>query len=133
MTQTIDPADGDVLYGAGYTVAGTVTIADGLFKGQKIRLIFSQDVGGKRLAWTNVDWPNGIDPILNEAAGEKNIFDFTWNGSTWDGIYHSGSFTPPKLTTTQRDALTAVEGMMIYNTTDSKFQVYEGGSWVNIV
>jgi hypothetical protein len=32
-------------------------------------------------------------------------------------------------TTTQRDALTSVAGDMIYNTTDSKVQVYDGSDW----
>lgn len=35
----------------------------------------------------------------------------------------------PVLTTTQRDALTAVEGMLIFNTTTGTFQVYDGSSW----
>ena len=41
----------------------------------------------------------------------------------------TGSFIPPKLTSTQRDALTAVSGMMIYNTTTNKHQGYNGSSW----
>ena len=32
-------------------------------------------------------------------------------------------------TTTQRNALTSVAGDMIYNTTDSKVQFYNGSSW----
>ncbi len=36
------------------------------------------------------------------------------------------------LTTTQRNALTAANGDVIYNTTDSKIQAYAGGSWVNL-
>ena len=31
--------------------------------------------------------------------------------------------------TTQRNALTSVAGDMIYNTTDSKVQFYNGSSW----
>ena len=34
-------------------------------------------------------------------------------------------------TTTQRDALTSAAGDMIYNTTDSKVQYYDGSAWVN--
>ena len=37
------------------------------------------------------------------------------------------------MTTTQRNALTAANGMMIYNTSDNKFQGYEAGAWVNLV
>ena len=45
----------------------------------------------------------------------------------------SDSFTVPRLTTTQRDALTAVAGMVIYNSTTNKFQGYENGSWANLI
>ncbi len=37
------------------------------------------------------------------------------------------------VTTTQRDALTAVNGMVIYNSTLNKFQGYENGAWVNLI
>lgn len=37
-----------------------------------------------------------------------------------------------RLTTTERDALTAIDGMQIYNTTTSKLQVRAGGSWVDL-
>ena len=35
-------------------------------------------------------------------------------------------------TTTQRDALTSVAGDVIYNTTDSKVQVYTGSAWEDL-
>lgn len=35
----------------------------------------------------------------------------------------------PKVTTTQRNALVATNGMMVYDTTLNKFYSYEGGSW----
>src|SRR6056300_670258 len=34
--------------------------------------------------------------------------------------------------TTARDALTSVAGDMIYNTTDSKVQVYDGSAWGDV-
>lgn len=36
----------------------------------------------------------------------------------------------PRMTTTERDAMTPAEGWMIYNTTVSAMQVYNGGAWV---
>jgi len=38
-----------------------------------------------------------------------------------------------RMTEAQRDALTALDGMIIYNTTTNKFQGREGGNWVNLV
>jgi hypothetical protein len=43
----------------------------------------------------------------------------------------TGAFSPPVLTTTERNALTPTAGMMIYNSTDSKHQGYDGTSWNN--
>lgn len=37
-----------------------------------------------------------------------------------------------RLTSTQRDALTAIDGMLVYNTTSNKFQGYAGGVWVDL-
>ena len=50
-----------------------------------------------------------------------------------DTVKAAESFTLPSLTTTERNALTAVNGMLIYNSTDNKFQGYEGGSWANLI
>lgn len=37
-----------------------------------------------------------------------------------------------RMTTTERDALTAVNGMQIYNSTTDKFQGYASGAWVDL-
>ena len=42
-----------------------------------------------------------------------------------DGDVKIGSFT-----TTERNALTGANGMMLYNSTDNIFQIYENGAWV---
>jgi hypothetical protein len=42
----------------------------------------------------------------------------------------TGAFIVPRMTTAQRDALTAVNGMIIYNTTNNQFNFYENGAWV---
>ena len=43
-------------------------------------------------------------------------------------------FLPPRLTTTQRNAINTgdfTEGLSVYNTTDKKFQFYNGTSWID--
>lgn len=44
----------------------------------------------------------------------------------------TGALLIPRMTTTQRNALTAVNGMEIYNSTTDKFQKYENGAWTNL-
>lgn len=41
----------------------------------------------------------------------------------------TGAFSPPVMTTTQRDALTPTAGMMVYNSTTNKHQGYNGTIW----
>lgn len=41
----------------------------------------------------------------------------------------SGAFLPPRMTTAQRDGLTSVNGMIIYNSTTNQFNFYENGTW----
>ncbi|EQB62704.1 MAG: hypothetical protein RBG1_1C00001G0283 [candidate division Zixibacteria bacterium RBG-1] len=42
----------------------------------------------------------------------------------------TGALIVPRMTTAQRDALTAVNGMIIYNTTTNQFNFREAGAWV---
>ena len=42
----------------------------------------------------------------------------------------TGALLLSRMTTTQRDALTAVNGMVIYNSTTNAFNFYENGAWV---
>ena len=44
----------------------------------------------------------------------------------------TGTVKLPSLTTTQRDALTAAVGMLIYNSTTSKIQARAGSAWVDL-
>ena len=54
-----------------------------------------------------------------------------------DGVFSAPIMKPGSYTTIERDALTPAVGMMIYNTTDNKFQGYQNTSgttleWVNL-
>ena len=54
------------------------------------------------------------------------------SGATLEVDGTTGGILFPRLTTTERNALTPVNGLMIYNTTDNKFQGYAGGAWVDL-
>ena len=43
-----------------------------------------------------------------------------------------GALLLPSMTTAQRVALTAVNGMMVYDTTIGAVYAYESGAWVNL-
>jgi len=64
-----------------------------------------------------------------------DMTDVTMTASTgsFNMITTEGALIVPRLTTTQRDALTAVNGMILYNTTTNKFQGYENGAWTNLI
>ncbi len=46
-------------------------------------------------------------------------------------VTSEGAIIVPRQTTGQRDALTAVNGMVIYNTLNNQFNFYENGGWVS--
>jgi len=49
--------------------------------------------------------------------------------SSGNNIAMQDSLNLKSYTTTQRNALTSAAGDLIYNTTDSKVQFYNGSSW----
>ena len=53
----------------------------------------------------------------------------TISKSTGNNVAMQCSLNLKSYTTTQRDALTSAAGDMIYNTTDSKVQYYNGSAW----
>src|SRR3972149_3312593 len=44
-----------------------------------------------------------------------------------------GALLVPRMTTAQKTALTAVNGMILYDTDLGKFQGYEAGAWINLI
>jgi hypothetical protein len=67
---------------------------------------------------------SGMTGIGTTSPNAKAILDVT---STTKG------FLPPRMTTTQRDAITSVPaGLMVYNTTLNKLNVYNGTTWETV-
>ena len=54
------------------------------------------------------------------------------SGATLEVDGTTGGILFPRLTTTQRDALTPTNGLVIYNSTTDKLQVRAGGAWVDL-
>lgn len=82
---------------------------------------------------------NGEDSrgIINTNFDNLNTDKAELSGATYTGaILFSGTdhlgIKAINLTTAQRDALTPANGYIIYNTSDSEFQLYENGSWVTL-
>jgi hypothetical protein len=59
------------------------------------------------------------------------------SGSLYSGVAlevdsTTGAVLLPRMTTSQRNALSPVNGMMIYDTTQNAFRVYQNGAWKGI-
>lgn len=87
-------------------------------------------------------WPKGAkitlvaDVSYFQSAAFKNVANTFSALQTFSaGVTLSGTTATlklPELTTTQRDALTATEGMLIKNSTTGTIQSYTGGAWASV-
>jgi hypothetical protein len=82
-------------------------------------------------------WDHGTDAA--DAVGTKHVMSLNGGnvgiGTTnpagaLDVVSTTGAFIVPRMTTVQRDALTAVNGMIVYNTTTNQFNFRENWAWV---
>ena len=81
----------------------------------------------------------GTRPVLIEAGVPSNSLNIRPSGvgigtdnpqGALDVSSTTGAFIVPRMNTAQRDTLTAVNGMIVYNTTANQFNFYENGAWV---
>ena len=75
---------------------------------------------------------------MTETFGQVNAASFFGESALIgaveaDTMKLAETLTVASLTTTERDALTAVNGMIIYNSSTNKFQGYEGGAGANLI
>lgn len=72
-------------------------------------------------------------PVLGAASATTVAVGGTLVASTVATFTSTtGGLLLPRMTTTQRDALTGVNGLLIYNSTLDRFQGYTAGAWVSL-
>ena len=85
------------------------------------------------------DYVADTRPVLIAAAAPDNSLNIRPSGvgigttnpqGALDVSSTTGAFIVPRMGTAQRDSLSAVNGMIIYNTTANQFNFYENGAWV---
>ena len=100
------------------------TISTGNVPG-KLYLISTPDGGS---TWAGIT----VDSVGRLCVGGTGVADSTSALDVTGNARVSGYHKVGNLTTVERDALTAESGMIIYNTTDSKFQGRTGAAWVDL-
>jgi len=111
---------GGDLYLFGGNAAGPV----GSSAGGQLRLQGGTGIGGDPYGPVVVQPVGGGVVIGSENSGSTSVlvkFDSTTRAVQYAGI-----------TTTQRNALTPLAGMVIFNSSTSKLQVYDGANWVDL-
>lgn len=88
------------------------------------------------VGFTFTDAINGNVTLTSLIGGGGNPFDQDLNTTDtpeFQGVTATtGTVRLANLTTTERNALTAANGDMVYNITDSKLQGYQAGAWINL-
>ena len=80
---------------------------------------------------------SNLSDLASAATARSNLSAASTGANTLTGLQEFSGTTHAglkliSLTTTQRDALTAANGMLIYNSTTATVQKYEAGAWVSI-
>lgn len=113
-SSTIDTTDSSgIIMTPAVTVSSDLTVENDL--------VVTNTVTADRFISTGTETPEiSASANLNLTAGNAVVVT-------------SSSLRMASFTTTERNALAAQNGDIIYNTTDNKFQGYENGAWANLI
>ncbi len=133
MRETFNPTSGTAIY-AGFTINQTINQtggASGITRG-----LFVDPVLTAAADWRSIEWVNnsgrglwGSGTASNALAGSTTIGAAATPDASavLDVTSTTKGFLPPRMTTVQRDAISSpAAGLIIYNTTTSKHQGYNG-------
>jgi hypothetical protein len=81
---------------------------------------------------TSVPTSNGFNSIFGIVVNDAVNTPITTTEFHYDQVKFNVAPIMPSYTTTERNALTAVAGMIILNTTTNKFQGYANGAWADL-
>lgn len=133
--------------GNDYTINQSVTTIDGLFASSlnlslnSVQLVYKTDQNNLSGLDLNL---SGISAVFYGDSGNTKNFTISSSydsGSTVNKLFdvessgnitcpsNTGAFTPPILTSAERNLLTPVAGMMIYNSSTNRHQGYNGSTW----
>ena len=101
-----------------------------------VSLISTDTLTNKTLTSPDINTPDIDGGTIDNAVIGGNtpaaITGTAISGSSVTVTGTAGTVQLPTLTTTQRNALSAANGMLVYNSTTSKIEAYAGGAWVQL-
>jgi len=101
-----------------------------------VSLISADTLTNKTLTSPDINTPDidggTIDGAVIGANTPAAITGTAISGTSIAVTGTAGAMTLNSVTTTQRNALTAAVGMVVYNSTTSKIQAYAGSAWVDL-
>lgn len=75
---------------------------------------------------------NDAFTFVGNAIYTSSAFDTADSSAKLEVKSTTQGFLPPRMTGTQRDAIEATAGLIVYNTTDNNLNYYNGSSWTSI-
>ena len=101
-----------------------------------VSLVSADTLQNKTLSSPTISTPDidggNIDGTIIGATTAAAVTGTAISGTSVTITGTAGAMTLNTVTTAQRNALSPVNGMIVYNSTDSKIQAYAGGAWVDL-